>query len=310
MHGVLWDGGNFFDGALELLSKIKDEGKNVIILSNTTMTKESCRRKYQCKGLNKGQHFDFFVSSGEAFKHTLHEHVGFSKTYFSAFSHNSEIFENNLLEKVNSIEKADFVYVGNVNTNKIYFADCIKDKNGNLIAMEDLTSVDYHDIDDFDEIANTLDLSLKYQKPLVVANPDVFAIEAVLGKTSLDYRPILCQGAIGEMYEYTGGKVVYFGKPHPAIYDYAKRFIKQSSKVVMIGDTLWTDILGGNMAGFDTVLTLSGVVGKFIKKFYGADSTTDTAVKSIIQTISPKMTHTSLKKISQIPTHIVKKFAH
>ena len=310
MYGVLWNGGGFFPGALELLEKMKNAGKTVIILSNTTMAKEGCRTKYQPEGLYKGKHFDIFISSGEAFKCTLKEHIGTAKTYFSAFSHNSEIFENSSLTKVNSIEKADFVYVGNVNTKKVYFADCIKNKNGSLIAMEDLTSVDYHDIDDFDEITDVLNLSLKHQKPLVIANPDIFALEAVLGKTPLVRKPVLCQGAIGEMYENAGGEVIYFGKPYPAIYDYAKRFIQQNSQVVMIGDTLWTDILGGNMAGFDTVLTLSGVVGKFIGKLYGENLVADTAVKSIIQTISPKMTHKKLSKFSQIPTHIIAKFAN
>lgn len=311
MYGVLWDGGDFFKGALALLAEMKSQGKKLIILSNTTLTAEQCRSKYQAKGLHKGVHFDTFISSGEAFRRTLKKHVGNADTYFSAFLPSTDIFENSSLTRVDTIEQADFVYVGNVNADKVYFADCLKNKQGTSIPMEDLTSFDYHNIDDFDEVTDILDLCLKYHKTLVIANPDIFALEAVGSGAPLERRPVLCQGAIGELYENRGGKVVYFGKPYQAIYDYAKQFIQPSEKIAMIGDTLWTDILGGNIAGYDSILTLSGVVGRFIEKLLPSVSQSNITdcINVVLRTISTKMTHKNLLPFSQIPTHIVETFA-
>ena len=307
VYGVLYNGSDFFDGVLNLMLEMKKAGKKLIILSNTTMVAEACEKKYQSKGLTK-DHYDVFVSSGEAFKQTLPDHIGEAQTYFTAFAQNTDIFVGSHLERVESIEKADFVYVGALNSSrKFYIADAFKNKNGEPIAMENLTSLDCHDISDFEEITSVLDSCLKYHKPLVIANPDIFALELISTNEFSERRPVLCQGAIGEFYEHLGGDVIYFGKPYPAIYDYAKKFISPEEKTVMIGDTLWTDILGGNMAGIDTTLTLTGVSGQFMKNFGTTDI--ETGIKLLLSEISSKMTHKSLANLSQTPTHIVGSFA-
>lgn len=309
VYGVLYNGSDFFDGVLDLLAKMKKAGKKLIILSNTTMVSDVCKSRYQSKGLIENVHYDMFISSGEAFKETLKDHVDGAETYFSAFAKNNDIFRNSGLQEVDSIEKAGFVYVGYVNGGgKVYTADDLRDKSGNSIAMEDLTSVDCHDIADFEGITSILDLCLKNEKTLIVANPDIFALETVVTEGLSARRPVLCQGAIGEFYEKIGGKVIYFGKPYPAIYDFAKRFISPSEKTAMIGDTPWTDILGGNIAGVETVLTLTGVSGEFFKSM-DENLKIDEKVNKLLGEVAPKMTHKNLGEYSQVPTHIVESFA-
>ena len=130
VYGVLYNGSDFFDGVLNLMLEMKKAGKKLIILSNTTMVAEACEKKYQSKGLTK-DHYDVFVSSGEAFKQTLPDHIGEAQTYFTAFAQNTDIFVGSHLERVESIEKADFVYVGALNSSrKFYIADAFKNKNG------------------------------------------------------------------------------------------------------------------------------------------------------------------------------------
>ena len=55
----------------------------------------------------------------------------------------------------------------------------------------------------------------------------------------------------------TGIAPVFYGKPFPAIFDMARTRIRPGvpdHRVVMVGDTLHTDILGGAAAGFRTAL--------------------------------------------------------
>lgn len=309
MYGVLYDGGGFFQGVLELMKKIRNSGRRIIILSNTTMVSESCKEKYLKKGLVEREHYDLFISSGEAFKQTLQNYISNAKTYFQAFHPNNELFKEGGLTEVNNIEEADFIYVGYLNAGeKKYIANDLKDKSGNIIPLENLTSMDCHDIQDFGEISSLLDNCLKLQKTLVVVNPDLFALELISTNEFSEKRPVLCQGAIGEFYERMGGKVIYLGKPYSAIYDFAKQFVSKNEKVCMIGDTPWTDILGGNIAGIDTILTLTGVPGEFLKNF-DQDLKINNKISLLLQDISTKMTHKNLLNYPQIPTHIIESFA-
>src|SRR6185295_762314 len=68
-------------------------------------------------------------------------------------------------------------------------------------------------------------------------------------------------GAIADVYEQLGGKVCWYGKPHPAIYDHALRLAGNPSKaeVLAVGYGLQTDILGAARMGYDTVFVSGGI---------------------------------------------------
>ena len=54
---------------------------------------------------------------------------------------------------------------------------------------------------------------------------------------------------------------IKFGKPDLRIFEYAYKHCKKSvpkDKILMVGDTLITDIEGGNNFGIDTALVLTG----------------------------------------------------
>lgn len=59
--------------------------------------------------------------------------------------------------------------------------------------------------------------------------------------------------------EANGGKgcvTCYLGKPFPAIWQKVKRSLPAGSRVLMVGDTLGTDVLGARIAGFDSALVV------------------------------------------------------
>jgi ribonucleotide monophosphatase NagD (HAD superfamily) len=53
-----------------------------------------------------------------------------------------------------------------------------------------------------------------------------------------------------------GCETYYLGKPFPAIWEKVKRSLPEGSRVLMVGDTLGTDVLGARVAGFDCALVV------------------------------------------------------
>ena len=93
---------------------------------------------------------------------------------------------------------------------------------------------------------------LRYLKaPAICCNPDKW----MLTKQGLAPAP----GAIAALYEELGGKVTWIGKPYPQIYQKAAQSIGAGARVLCVGDSAEHDVAGGQAAGFDTYLVLTGV---------------------------------------------------
>ncbi len=88
---------------------------------------------------------------------------------------------------------------------------------------------------------------------MLCANPDVVVD---MGETR-----IYCAGALAEFYEDLGGVSFYFGKPHPPIYERARRLLSltDSSRVLAIGDGINTDIRGAQQEGIDALFVTGGL---------------------------------------------------
>ncbi len=92
---------------------------------------------------------------------------------------------------------------------------------------------------------------------LLCANPDLV----------VDYGEtrIYCAGALAQLYDQMGGESFYFGKPHPPIYDLARRVASETGlkfsedRTIAIGDGLQTDIQGGLGEGMDTLFITGGL---------------------------------------------------
>lgn len=90
--------------------------------------------------------------------------------------------------------------------------------------------------------------------PMLCANPDV----TVHVGGQLQY----CAGALAADYQAMGGKALYFGKPHPPIYDLARQKLSAmgvEGAVLCIGDGINTDILGAGGEGMDSLYITSGI---------------------------------------------------
>jgi HAD superfamily hydrolase (TIGR01459 family) len=97
---------------------------------------------------------------------------------------------------------------------------------------------------------------------MLCANPDMV----------VDYgdKRIYCAGALAALYEEMGGEALYFGKPHPPIYDLARRRLADlagqiaDDSILCVGDGINTDVLGAMQEGLDSLFLTEGLnAGQF-----------------------------------------------
>jgi HAD superfamily hydrolase (TIGR01450 family) len=127
--------------------------------------------------------------------------------------------------------------------------------------INDITALVLLDDEGFewmDGLNKAVNLLRRRTIPAIIANPD--------GAYPMSKRDVgIAIGGLAWMVEkITGKKFIRFGKPDSQIFMFAwELIIKQQADItkrdiLMIGDTLHTDIVGGNKFGLDTVLVLTG----------------------------------------------------
>ena len=87
------------------------------------------------------------------------------------------------------------------------------------------------------------------KKTMICTNPDL-----VVDRGN---KRELCAGSVAKTFEELGGKVEYFGKPYPKVYNQAAN--TKNKKVFCIGDNLNTDIKGANNQNFASLLITNGI---------------------------------------------------
>ncbi|MGB7317073.1 MAG: TIGR01459 family HAD-type hydrolase [Planktotalea sp.] len=92
---------------------------------------------------------------------------------------------------------------------------------------------------------------------LLCANPDIVVDR---GETRE-----WCAGALAALYTEMGGESLYFGKPHPPIYDLARRRLAalgkpiRDDRILAIGDGVQTDIAGAMGEDIDSLFITGGL---------------------------------------------------
>lgn len=104
---------------------------------------------------------------------------------------------------------------------------------------------------------------------LLCANPDIVVDRGEVREW--------CAGALAKLYTDMGGESLYFGKPHPPIYDLARRRLAalgaqvSDSEILAIGDGPHTDIAGGMGENIDSLFISGGLAEKETKTEYQPD---------------------------------------
>ena len=161
------------------------------------------------------------ITSGEVFAYDL-QHGKFANKKLFNIVDNYEI-EQFGNDVVVSVDEADFVVIAGSE-------DAISEKPFLLLGQAKLQN-----------------------KPALCLNPDICTVHG--------NKIVPAMGFLGKYYELIGGEVIYYGKPHKRIYEYALEVsgITDKSKVIAIGDNVNTDIKGAKDFGIDAYLVDTGL---------------------------------------------------
>ncbi|MDD2878177.1 MAG: TIGR01459 family HAD-type hydrolase [Acidiphilium sp.] len=231
LWGVVHDGVHTYPGVIDALARLRAAGKRVVFLSNAPRRSAAVADSLATMGIEPGT-YDGVMTSGEAVRSALIDRTDPDfKNLGSRFVHlgparDRNLFEGLALTEVATPVEAQFM----LNTGP-----------DDLAAQDDAAAFDV-----------LLAESLKAGLPMVCANPDLEVIR--------DGQRIVCAGLLAQRYEEWGGKVIWRGKPDPAVYAPTLALLGTArERSVAFGDSLRTDIAGAKAAGIDSVLVLSGI---------------------------------------------------
>ena len=104
---------------------------------------------------------------------------------------------------------------------------------------------------------------------LLCANPDIVVDRGE--------KREWCAGALAQLYTEMGGESLYFGKPHPPIYDLARRRLAAlgtdipDGRILCIGDGVLTDIKGAMGEDIDSLFISGGLAAAETKTSHQPD---------------------------------------
>ncbi len=228
--GVLRDGRGPYPGAAETLMRLKDQGKRIVILSNSGKRSAENDRRLVDLGFVAGS-WDWFLTSGEVawqiLKREGRKASGLPRKCLLV-SRDGDLspLKGLDLERTQWGEDADFVLLAA--------------SEGDVLPLSHYEAL--------------LAPAARRGVPCLCTNPD----KVMLTETGTAFGA----GQIAELYEDIGGKVRWIGKPFADIYDFALDFLGRPdpSRVCAIGDSVEHDIAGATRAGLGSVLVTTGIL--------------------------------------------------
>ncbi|GAB5357023.1 hypothetical protein AAMO2058_000338200 [Amorphochlora amoebiformis] len=245
--GVLHDGKTAYSDTIECMKKLRDKGKVVILLSNSSKQRKGSVDRMIKLGFPQST-FSHLITSGDLCWEGL------------SAKPRKGIFSNFLGESL--------LVFGNGDDDKDYLKDIgipsSPEKSHYILARGTFTLLDSPEGSSLpDNAEQRLEVYQRYMHTsahlglkMLVSNPDLVRPD---GKDS----PM--PGRLGEYYQSIGGEVTYVGKPYPLIYDHALSILREEfsitdpKRVCAIGDVMYTDIIGAKENNMDSALVLDGV---------------------------------------------------
>jgi len=218
LWGVVHNGINLYKNSIKVLENLAAAKKDFVLLTNAPRLNENVVNFLKKIGLKK--YFENVFTSGEAaHKHLVNE-LDKQKFFHIGPPRDFDLFKNFEKNKVLNIEDADYLLCTGL----------FDDHESDLNYYKNL-------------------FSNHISKKMICTNPDLIVDRG----EKREY----CAGSVAKSFEEIKGKVIYFGKPHPPVYNLSTNL--NNKRVLCIGDNLNTDIKGANIQNFDSLLITNGI---------------------------------------------------
>ncbi|MCI4645194.1 MAG: TIGR01459 family HAD-type hydrolase [Hyphomonadaceae bacterium] len=237
--GVIHNGRSAFAEAGEALVKFREDGGRVVLITNAPVPKPRVIRYFAPLGV-PDEAWDDCASSGDATRHLLESQP--HKTIWVYGMDNGE-------------EHDRFLYEGLPNP-------VAEGPEADLMLCIGLPDQQNDHPEDYREELREI---ARVGPVMVCANPDI--------QVRVGNQLVWCAGALAAIYEEEGGKVIYPGKPHAAIYDLARQKaaalgpLPDPARILTIGDGPITDIAGANREGLDCLYVGTGLANTHSEDF-------------------------------------------
>ena len=240
LWGCLHNGVTAFPEAVEALRTYRAKGGKVVLLTNAPRPRASVAK--QLVGLNVPEDCsDVIATSGDSARAAMFRGAVGDKVWFMGQEHDLTFFEPlKLIEDPVAIERVPL---------------------DEATGIACLGPFDPH----ADPEVNRPEFLYAKEKglKLLCANPDIVVDRG-------DQRE-WCAGALAKLYTEMGGESLYFGKPHPPVYDLARRRLHAlgyqipDSRILCIGDGILTDIKGALGEDLDSLFITGGLAAEETK---------------------------------------------
>ncbi len=221
MDGTVYLGDRLFDGTLDFLSTVQEQGGTyVFITNNSSRSVIDYVKKVQGMGIPAGEE-NFFTSSQATILYLRKNYPGALVYCQGTRSLIRELKEGGI-RVTEEMDKVDVVLTG------------------------------FDTELNFEKLSRTSQILTEQDVVYIATNPDLVC------PVNFGYVPD--NGSVAIMLKNaTGKEPTYIGKPEPAMIQIAmEKFSMRQDQTVVIGDRLYTDIASGVNAGVTTMLVLSG----------------------------------------------------
>ena len=241
LWGCMHNGVTAYPEAVEAMRRFRAGGGLVCLLTNSPKTRSGVASQLKQFGVPQDA-YDTIATSGDSARAAMYRGVVGEKVFFMGEWKRDEGF----FDPINVIENP-------VDIQRVPLAEA----EGIVCCGP------------FDPLAepevNRADFLYAKQKgmKLLCANPDIVVDRGELREW--------CAGALARLYTEMGGESLYFGKPHPPIYDLARRRLAElghdfaADRALAIGDGILTDIKGALGEDIDSLFITGGLAARETK---------------------------------------------
>ena len=225
-YGTLHDGMRPYPGAQDGLSRLRQAGCRVVILSNSGKRSAPNVQRLVRLGFDPGS-WDLFLSSGEVAYELMR--------YGRLFAHQPRAAL--VIARAGDRSIVDDLDIAV--TDDAGAADVV------LIAGSDAPQVG------LDAYAARLAPAAARRVPALCVNPDMTMLT--------EYGQAFAPGRIARLYGDLGGEVVFIGKPYPEIYAAVRARYPDAQRIVGVGDSVEHDVAGAKAAGLSAAFVRTGI---------------------------------------------------